>query len=245
MTSSLLLLLQQVIFFVLPFLIVYSIISHRHIISCIAILIAAVFVWGIFDIRLALFVPVINRLKTNEKKVVLTFDDGPGSCTDMILSILERENIRATFFFTGKNASEHVDAVKKTVQSGHSIGIHTQNHLLKFPFSGLKGVKKELNDNITTLKQITGQNVSLFRPPFGVMNPVIAKSVRDLNLRTIGWTIRSLDTKTKSGERLLKRIPSRLSAGAIILLHDIPVTAAILQNLIIEIRKKGYEFEKI
>jgi peptidoglycan/xylan/chitin deacetylase (PgdA/CDA1 family) len=242
--SSLLLFVQQFLFFLFPFLIIYSAINHWHIIFCIAILITAVLVWGIFDIRTALFVSVINRLQTNEKKVVLTFDDGPGKYTDTILSILETENIRAIFFFTGKNALAHVDIVKKTVQSGHIVGIHTQNHMLKFPFSGLKKVNRELNDNIITIERITGQKIKLFRPPFGVINPIIAKSVRDLKLHTMGWTIRSLDTKTKDGERLLKRISNRLSAGAIILLHEIPLIAENLQNLIAEIRKQGYEFEE-
>jgi peptidoglycan/xylan/chitin deacetylase (PgdA/CDA1 family) len=96
-----------------------------------------------------------------------------------------------------------------------------------------------------TLERITGQPIQLFRPPFGVINPVIAKSIRDLQLSTIGWTLRSLDTQTKNGKYLSKKIIDRLSAGTIILLHDIPVTAGILPNLITEIRKKGYEFEKI
>jgi peptidoglycan/xylan/chitin deacetylase (PgdA/CDA1 family) len=242
--SSLLLYVQQFLCILFPFLIVYSVINDWDVIFCIAVFVTAVLVWGIFDIRIDLFVTVINRLQTNEKKVVLTFDDGPGKYTDMILSILKTENIRAIFFFTGKNAAEHVDIVTKTVQSGHIIGIHTQNHLLKFPFSGLKTVNRELSENIATVEQITGQKIKLFRPPFGIINPIIAKSVRDFKLRTIGWTVRSLDTKTKDGERLLKRISNRLSAGAIILLHEIPITAEILQNLIAEIRKKGYEFEE-
>ncbi|MDR1338724.1 MAG: polysaccharide deacetylase family protein [Prevotellaceae bacterium] len=240
-TANTLLFIQQFAFLLFPILTVCSIINHWYIFFCVSGLITAVLVWGIFDMRLALFVPVINRLKTGERKIVLTFDDGPGKCTDTILSILERENIRAIFFFTGKNALEHVDIVKRTVQSGHLIGIHTQNHLLEFPFSGLKKVNRELKENIMTIEQITGQKINLFRPPFGVMNPVIAKSVRDLKLCTTGWTVRSLDTGAKNGERLLKRISKRLSAGAIILLHDIPLTAGILQDLIVEIRRKGYE----
>ncbi|MDR1594495.1 MAG: polysaccharide deacetylase family protein [Prevotellaceae bacterium] len=243
--STLLLFVQQAMFVLTPLVIVYSAINCWIAVFCIALSIAVVLVWGIFDIRLALFVPVINRLKTKEKKVVLTFDDGPSDCTEAILSTLEQEDIRAVFFFTGKNAAEHPDIVRRAIQSGHSVGVHTQNHLLKFPFSGLKKVEKEISDSIVTLERITGQKISLFRPPFGVTNPVIAKVIRDLRLSTIGWTVRSLDTKTKNGEYLLKRISSRMSAGAIILLHDIPVTTGILQDLIAEIRKKGYRFEKI
>ncbi|MDR3245649.1 MAG: polysaccharide deacetylase family protein [Prevotellaceae bacterium] len=244
-TSSLLLYLQQAVFILIPFMIVYTIINHRLALLFIMLLFAAVLVWGIFDIRLSLFVPVANRLKTKENKVVLTFDDGPGNCSEKILSVLEKENVQATFFFIGKNAVNHAGIVKKVAQSGHSIGVHTQNHLFGFPFSGLKKVKREISESIVSIEKITGQKPTLFRPPFGVVNPVIAKSIRDLELTTIGWTIRSLDTKAKNGDRLLKRISGRLSAGAIILLHDIPLTSEILQDLIAEIRKKGYEFEKI
>jgi peptidoglycan/xylan/chitin deacetylase (PgdA/CDA1 family) len=207
--------------------------------------VAGILVWGIFDIRLSLFLPVVNRLKTSDKTVALTFDDGPNSYTEQILSVLEHEKIQATFFFTGKNAGEHAEIVKKAIQSGHSIGIHTQNHRLKFPFSGLKKVKKEISDSLIIIEKITGQKINLFRPPFGVINPVIAKSIKDLKLTTVGWTIRSLDTKTTNGERLLRRISVRLTPGAIILLHDIPVISEILPDLIIEIRKKGYKFVKI
>ncbi|MDR0385314.1 MAG: polysaccharide deacetylase family protein [Prevotellaceae bacterium] len=244
-TSSLLLAVQQLAFFLFPVLAVCSAVCHLYILFCMAATVTAVLVWGIFDIRLSLFVPVINRLKTEEKRVVLTFDDGPSDNTGAILSTLERENVRAVFFFTGRNVTEHAAIVRKAVQSGHSTGIHTQNHLLRFPFSGMKRVKKELTDNIAVLEQITGQKTCLFRPPFGVMNPIIAKSVRDFELVTVGWTVRSLDTTVKDSKRILKKISRRLSPGAIILLHDIPVTAGILPELIAEIRKKGYEFEKI
>jgi peptidoglycan/xylan/chitin deacetylase (PgdA/CDA1 family) len=239
-----LLAVQQLAFLLFPFLAVYFVLSHRYILFCLATPVTAILVWGVFDIRLSLFITVINRLKTTEKKVVLTFDDGPSACTGTILSALEKENVRAVFFFTGRNVTEHAGTVRKAVQSGHSVGIHTQNHLLSFPFSGLEKVKRELKDNIAVIEQITGQKPYLFRPPFGVMNPVIAKAVRDLGLVTVGWTVRSLDTVTKDGEYLLKKIPNRLSPGAIILLHDIPVTAGILPELITEIRKKGYRFEK-
>jgi peptidoglycan/xylan/chitin deacetylase (PgdA/CDA1 family) len=208
-------------------------------------LFAVLLIWGIFDLRLSLFVPVVNRLKTKEKKVILTFDDSPGVCTNSILSTLEKENIHATFFLIGKNAAEHGALVKKIHESGHSIGIHTQNHSLQFPFRGQTYTKKEIEDCKTFIENITGRETLLFRPPFGITNPVIARITREMKLTVTGWTIRSLDTRINNKSHLIKRILNRLSAGAIILLHDLPHTSDILQELITEIRKKGYGFQEL
>jgi peptidoglycan/xylan/chitin deacetylase (PgdA/CDA1 family) len=243
--TDLLLFVQQLAFFLIPVIIIYSALAGWYIILCAAVMVAGVLVWGIFDIRLALFVPVVNRLKTKDKIVVLTFDDGPTDRTNEILSVLKKEQIQAVFFFIGKKADEHADILKTIAQTGHSVGVHTQNHSLKFTFSDTEIVKREIEESIATVERITGQNVSLFRPPFGIMNPIIAKSVRDLNLTAVGWTIRSLDSRATNPEQLINRILKRLSPGAIILLHDIPITAQIVQELITEIRRKGYGFKKI
>jgi peptidoglycan/xylan/chitin deacetylase (PgdA/CDA1 family) len=90
-----------------------------------------------------------------------------------------------------KNVDKHTDTVRKVVQSGRSVGVHIQKHLLKFPFSGLKKVKKEITGGIIAVEKATGQKLILFRPPFGVMNPVMAKAVRYLEPTTAGWSVRS------------------------------------------------------
>lgn len=80
---------------------------------------------------------------------------------------------------------------------------------------------EELKETRDAIQRITGQQPKLFRPPFGVTNPTVRKSVHQLNLTTIGWSIRSLDTVSRTPRsRVLARIVRKLRPGAVILLHD-------------------------
>lgn len=235
-------LLWQSFVFLTPFATVGFIVAESCVPSIILACLSLVVVWGVFDIRLSLFLPVVNRLKIDVPEVLLTFDDVPAAHTENILAILERENIRALFFVVGKNALDSPDTVKTIVERGHSTGIHTQSHSVAFPFSGLAKARKEMEDCRNTLEAITGTKINLFRPPFGVTNPVIARLAAEMNLTTIGWTIRSLDTRIRRKERLIAGIVGRLSPGAVILLHDLAVTSDALEDLIAAIREKGYGF---
>lgn len=206
---------------------------------------AAVIVWGFFDLKRRFFVNAVNRLNIKEKEVLLTFDDGTNIYTEAVIRILDEKNIKAVFFLVGKSASAHPETVKRILQSGHSLGLHTQNHSVRFTFSGIKNVRNEIENCKTTLKKITNEDTNLFRPPFGVINPVIAFVAKEMNLRVIGWSIRSLDTKITAEKPLINRITRKLKSGDIILLHDLKTTVEILPEIINEIEKKGYGFADI
>jgi peptidoglycan/xylan/chitin deacetylase (PgdA/CDA1 family) len=238
-------LLWQSFVFLLPFAMLCLIVAERYVPLIPVVCLSTVVILGVFDIRLSLFMLVVNRLKIDEHKVLLTFDDVPASFTGNILAILERENIRAVFFVVGKNAVEHPDTVKTIAERGHALGIHTMNHSVAFPFAGLSKAGREIDDCRNTLETITGMKITLFRPPFGVTNPVIARLAAEMNLTTVGWTIRSLDTRIRNPKRLTARIVGRLSPGAVILLHDLAVTSDALEDLIAEIRGRGYGFAEI
>lgn len=231
---------QQFVFIALPIALVYAVYSKYYIVAGILFVILSLLIWGIFDIRVSLLAKVINRLKTSEKQVVLTFDDGPNAYTPQILAILKSANVKAVFFIIGKNAEKHPEIVKQIVEDGHTIGIHTQRHAVNFPFYGSKKVEKELKDCQQILESITSRKIILFRPPFGIINPVIAKVARQMGLTIVGWGIRSLDTKAKDADKLLHKISGRLSNGSIILLHDIEITTGMLPKLISEIQKTGF-----
>ena len=92
----------------------------------------------------------------------------------------------------------------------------------------------------------TGLYPRLFRPPYGVTNPNLARAVKAGNYLPVGWSIRSLDTVAKDETQLLNRILAQLKPGAVILLHDTgKITADILPQLIRGIREQGYQLERI
>jgi len=175
--------------------------------------------------------------------VSLTFDDGPDKIiTPLVLDILKEYDIKATFFLIGKKAEKHPYLVKQIVEEGHIIANHTYSHSGFFPLSNKKRVKEEIKDCNVVIKNAIGRKSKLFRPPFGVTNPIIAKVVKEKELKAIGWSIRSLDTMNKSRESINKKVISKLHPGAIILLHDSCRDAdVLLKQLILSILEKGYK----
>jgi peptidoglycan/xylan/chitin deacetylase (PgdA/CDA1 family) len=198
---------------------------------------------GIFEIRLSVYLENINILKTTKKIVSLTFDDGPIEKTNKVLDILQTKKVKATFFCIGENVEKHPEIVKRILAEGHSLGSHTQHHGWKYAFESRKNIENEIKKGIETLQKVTGIPAVLFRAPFGVTNPSIAYAIEKLQLKPIGWTIRSLDTQSKDTEQLKNKILKKIKEGSIILLHDyVDVTIEMLPALIDEVRKAGYEF---
>jgi peptidoglycan-N-acetylglucosamine deacetylase len=201
----------------------------------------------VFNIKYSLFVKSICKIKTNEKIVFLTFDDGPSELyTLQILNTLKHNNINATFFSIGYNAQNNEDLLKQIDANGHIIGNHTNSHKVDFTYSSETKVNNEIEWCSSRIEKIIGKKPKYFRPPYGVTNPNIADSLKKQELKSIGWSIRSLDTKAKEKSKLIERITKRLHPGAIILLHDNrKITSDILQELIDNIQKKGYRIEPL
>jgi peptidoglycan/xylan/chitin deacetylase (PgdA/CDA1 family) len=197
---------------------------------------------GAYFIGLNFHIASINRLNTNSKKVLLTFDDGPYANTVKVLEVLKKHDVKAIFFIIGKNISGNESIVKQIVSEGHQIGNHSFSH---HNWIDVWSTKKVIEDFVACEKLIQGfqPTSKLFRPPYGVTNPNIARAVKKLNLQSIGWNIRSYDTSIKVLERIKQRILSKLKPGAIILLHDrLDFMPELLETLISAIKEKGYEF---
>lgn len=175
--------------------------------------------------------------------VALTFDDGiHPEYTPKILEILEKHQIKATFFLIGEKAQAYPEWVRHIHANGHQIGIHSFYHRNSFPFQSAAAIRDELEQTRLILSRLVGTEILLFRPPFGVTNPMIAQATRQLNLTTIGWSIRSLDTRSSSIEQTLKRICKKLHPGGIILLHDtLPQAPELLEALLALLDKKKYQ----
>lgn len=188
------------------------------------------------------YMPCQTRLATQEPVVCLTYDDGPsGVSTARVLRVLRNHGVRATFFCIGAQALLHRDQLQAMVRDGHAVGSHSFGHKWYFPLQSSSRIAAELRATQRALEAVCGQHSTSFRPPFGVSNPPIARAVRRVGLRPIGWTIRSFDTMYRSPARVVDRIVKRLCPGAIILLHDrLPQAAETTELLIEALHARGY-----
>ncbi|SIT05727.1 Peptidoglycan/xylan/chitin deacetylase, PgdA/CDA1 family [Zobellia uliginosa] len=173
--------------------------------------------------------------------VSITFDDGPNpEFTPKALELLAKYNAKATFFCVGQRIEKHPEILKQIISQGHTIGNHTYSHANTFGFLSLDKVLNELVQTKDLVHSLTGKKIKLYRPAFGVTNPQIAKAVDKLKVHSIGWSVRSLDTTSRSEETVLKRITNKVSKGDIILLHDTnEKTIAVLEQLLLFLRKKN------
>lgn len=214
--------------------------------SIILFLIFAYLAIGIFDIRRNIFVQSINSIA--EGDICLTFDDGPDSTmTPKILDILKKHNVQANFFLIGNACQSNQDIVKQIYLGGHTIGCHTFSHRIIFPLYSLDRMEAELVKTNNLIKSIISEEVLLFRPPFGITNPNINKTLKKLAMTSVGWDIRSLDTITKDAEKLSNRVIDKINkGGSIILFHDrCESTLEILENIITYCHEKGLKFKTI
>lgn len=177
---------------------------------------------------------------TQNGNVLLSFDDGPHpELTPKILDILKAHNAKAAFFLIGKNAAKHTEIVKRIAAEGHILGSHTYNHTTAHTWQNAKKVVREIENGHREIEKIVPATPRYFRPPFGVTNPNIASALKLLELQSVGWSLRSFDTRTASETKLLRKLTAKVGSGQIVLLHDTqPETVAILPKLIAHIKSK-------
>ena len=204
-------------------------------------------VMGSVKICSGFYTDVICRTNTSERKVSLTFDDGPDEIhTPVILDILEKHKVKATFFVIGNKAEKQLELLRQIASKGHELGNHSYSHAFFFDLFGRKKMEQDLQKANEVIKKVTGKRPGLFRPPYGVTTPVLAKVVKKLGYKTIGWSVRSLDTVLKDKEKLTERVIERLHPGAILLLHDDRrITGEVLEDIILKIKAEGYRFKMI
>lgn len=165
--------------------------------------------------------PITSRKNLEEKRIALTFDDGPNQeLTLKVLQILKDYETKATFFCIGQNIEAYPEILKVISDNGHEIGNHSFSHDLMIDFNSTEKWLQEINQTDNSIHRITGKKTTLFRPPFGVTTPKLAKALKITEHKVIGWNIRSFDTVIKNPRNIFKRISKRIYPGAIILLHD-------------------------
>ncbi|OGC23646.1 hypothetical protein A2291_03995 [candidate division WOR-1 bacterium RIFOXYB2_FULL_42_35] len=182
------------------------------------------------------------------KQVALTFDDGPYPVfTEKVLDILKAENVKATFFVVGKRIEENPQILARISQEGHQIGNHTYNHT-KITWINEQKLLLELTKTNALIKELTGQECYLFRPPYGTINKAKIKTLEKAGYKIILWSVNAddyyhLKTGIRKSNSIIKRIISKTKGDDIILMHDkSKETVAALPRIITRLKKQGYKF---
>ena len=193
-----------------------------------------------------LYPSLIWRIKTNEKVLYLTFDDGPHeTATPFVLDQLKNYNAKATFFCIGKNVMAHPEIYERILGEGHSVGNHTYHHV-----NGLKVADEVYIEEIEKTKALVKSN--LFRPPYGRMKRSQIKKLETSNakLQTIMWDVLSGDFDTKlTPEACLHNVLKHSKPGSIIVFHDSTKAWDRMQYALPKVlehfTKEGYAFKNI
>ncbi|KDN56806.1 polysaccharide deacetylase family protein [Flavobacterium seoulense] len=182
-----------------------------------------------------LFPKYVWDIPNNEKKIYLTFDDGPTpKITTWVLDQLGQYNAKATFFCIGKNITAHPEIFNKIIEKGHAIGNHTHNHL-----NGWKTIGEDYLENISFCEnainnlhtipkgelakqsKICYLKSKIFRPPYGKIKAAQARQLRKKGYIIIMWDVLSADfDQNITKEECLNNVISNTQSGSIIVFHD-------------------------
>lgn len=188
-----------------------------------------------------------SQTSNSDKRIAITFDDGPNSeFTPNVLELLSKYNAKATFFSIGMHIEAHPEILKSIADAGHEVGNHSYSHNTTIDFNKTNEWLKEIETTDALIEKVTGKQSTLFRPPFGVTTPNLAKALKTTNHKVIGWNIRSFDTVISNPEVIQKRIRNRVKPGAIVLLHDTHKNSQIiLEHLLQFLQQNGYKMVTI
>lgn len=153
--------------------------------------------------------------------IALTIDDGPDPVvTPKVLDILDRYQVKASFFCIGEQALAHADLCREIILRGHAIENHSMHHGRLFSTLGIAGLSREIGEAQQTLTKITGHSPRFFRAPAGLRNLFLDPVLYRLGLQLSSWSVRGFDTFVSCPQRIKSRLLDGLKAGAIVLMHD-------------------------
>ena len=188
------------------------------------------------------------RGSTGEKKVALTFDDGPDSkYTPQIMEILDEYDVLATFYYVGQNIESNPDVLKDTVGRGHEVGNHSWSHPnLRYLPEG--EFVKEIDKTSDIIKAYTGEEVATLRPPYGDLDIDNMPYLVEENYNVVNWSIDTWDWWNRDSNKILINVLKDLHPDSIILLHSAgssegyQSTVDALPEIIYNLKLRGYEF---
>lgn len=196
--------------------------------------------------------PFIWSVKTTQKKIALTFDDGPkGAPTTLLLDVLREAQVRATFFVVGREAEQEPDLIYRMYNEGHEIGNHTYTHK-RLDSIKTDEISQEITKTNLIIKGITGQAPQYIRPPGGKWDRELVNVVIENKMKLIMWDINADDYVHESpfygtngenpAEKIYAKVKKNVRNGSIILMHNgSKESIKILPDLIKALKKEGYQ----
>lgn len=208
-------------------------------------------------------ITVSNIINYNEEKIAyLTIDDGPSKSTEKILKILDNYNIKATFFVIGPKCNLKDTLLKKIVESGHNLAIHSYEHNYSYIYSSKENYLKDFYNCLNWIKETTGITPKIYRFPGGSSNTIASKNliksiIEELEKKGFthaDWNVDTLDSYVKNepykivsnAMTAIKKNENNNHYYQTILMHDDiykPASIEALPNLIEKIIAKGYIFK--
>jgi peptidoglycan/xylan/chitin deacetylase (PgdA/CDA1 family) len=186
--------------------------------------------------------------------LALTYDDGPNDpYTAQMMEVLDRHQVKATFFLIGRFVQQRPEIVRALVAAVHSIGIHTWDHP-NLIFAPAAEVRRQLQQTQQAIFDATGVDAKLFRPPFGGRRPATLRVARACGLQTVMWNVTCYDWKAESADEIVHHAERQINGGNVILLHDgeyhrIGVdrsrSVAASDRILTRYKGEGYEFVTI
>ncbi len=188
----------------------------------------------------------VVHVKTEEKVIALTFDDGPHPrYTERILAVLAKHDVKATFFMVGINVERYPAAAKAVVDAGHEIGNHTYHHA---HLAGMNegDTRDEVDACARRILDICGASPLLFRAPEGTRGETLHTLLDSMGYRQILWNVDTLDWKGRESGDIAKTVLRKVRGGDIILMHDYVSgklqSEAALGLIIPALKARGYRF---
>jgi peptidoglycan-N-acetylglucosamine deacetylase len=203
--------------------------------------------WGTKTIQSDFYLKSYCSGSRGRNEIAITFDDGPDAqVTTMILDILKENDVKAAFFIIGSKASLHPEILERIDEEGHIIGGHSFTHHFFFDLFSSSTMKNEMRQTENIVLETIGKKMRLFRPPYGVINPPLAKAIRRMQYISIGWSLKSNDTVLENDSVILRNIARKLRNGDILLFHDNkPWTVNLLKKLLKYINDHNFKVTRV
>lgn len=193
---------------------------------------------------------ITQRVETQEKVLALTFDDGPTDKTDEILAILEKIDIKATFYVTGRELEENLEAGRKIAAAGHELGNHTYSHE-RVVMKSSSYIKKELELTDELIREAGYEGQITFRPPFGKKLLLLPYILKQNNTKTIMWDLEpeTYPEIATDSHKIVDHVLENVQPGSIVLIHVMYESRAesvkALEGIVTSLQEQGYSFKTV